>query len=89
LLGERLATRDARLEQLLQKTDIVLSRMQVLRSRAASLRGRAESKLDDLALAFVSKHDDRMAHALDKTEQKIAHLYEYLALEALERGNQQ
>ncbi len=89
LLGERLATRDARLEQLLQKTDIVLSRIQVLRSRAASLRGRAESKLDDLALAFVSKHDDRMAHALDKTEQKIAHLYEYLALETLERGNQQ
>ncbi|MCG2580249.1 MAG: hypothetical protein KA296_05145 [Marinobacter sp.] len=86
LLGDRLANRDARLEHLLQKTDAFLARIQVLRSRAASLRARAESKLDDLALAFVNKHDDRMAHALDKTEQQIAHLYEYLALESLERG---
>lgn len=86
LLRDRLANRDARLEQLLQKTDAFLGRIQVLQSRAASLRARAESKLDDLALAFANKHDDRMAHALDKTEQQIAHLYEYLALESLERG---
>ncbi len=88
LLGDRLENRDARLEQLLRKTDAVLSKIQVLRSRAASLRVRAESKFDDLALAFVSRHDDQLVHALDKTEQEIAHLYEYLALETLERGGQ-
>ncbi|WP_228257280.1 tetratricopeptide repeat protein [Marinobacter sp. NP-4(2019)] len=86
LLGSRLATRDARLEQLLHNTDAALTRIQKLQSRAATLRARAESRLDDQALAFVSWHDDQLEHALDKTEQQIAHLYEYLALETLERG---
>ncbi len=88
LLGGSLANRDARLELLLRKTEAVLTRIRGLRSRAASIRRRAEGRLDGMALAFVSRHDDQLVHALDKTEQQIAHLYEYLALETLERGGQ-
>lgn len=87
-LGGRLANRDARLEERLRKTEAVLSRIQELRSQTASIRWRAEDRLDAMALAFVSRHDEQLVHALDKTEQQIAHLYEYLALETLERGGQ-
>ncbi len=51
---------------------------------ARALRKRAEQALDELALAYVAEQDERFAHAIDKTEQQIAHLYEYLALENLE-----
>ena len=40
--------------------------------------------LDELALDYVEARDQQMAFALDKTEQQIAHLYEYLALQNLE-----
>ena len=40
--------------------------------------------MDELALDFVEARDQQMAFALDKTEQQIAHLYEYLALQNLE-----
>ena len=55
-------------------------------NRAKSLRARAETRLDELALNYVDSQDHRMAYALDKTEQQIAHLYEYLALENLGEG---
>jgi hypothetical protein len=42
--------------------------------------------LDKLALDYVAGQDQQMAFALDKTEQQIAHLYEYLALENLGEG---
>lgn len=49
----------------------------------AQLRQQAENRLDTLALAFVEAQDRQMAFGLDKTEQQIAHLYEYLALEKI------
>lgn len=54
-----------------------------LKRQVRSLRAKAERALDELALAFVESEDRRMARALDRTEQQIAHLYEYLALENL------
>lgn len=46
-------------------------------------RQQASGLLDELALAFVANEDRRMEHAIDRTEQQVAHLYEYLALEKL------
>ncbi|MDO6824545.1 lipopolysaccharide assembly protein LapB [Marinobacter sp. 1_MG-2023] len=54
----------------------------------SALRGPAEVLLDELALGFVKKQDKKMMVALDKAEQQIAHLYEYLALKELESGEQ-
>ncbi len=51
-------------------------------------RVRAAQTLDRLALGFVEDQYQLMGHALDKTEQQIAHLYEYLALETLGEGQQ-
>lgn len=84
-LGRRLSTRDARLAALAQRTDSALVKVSSLRSQTNDLRRQAESRLNDVALAFVENQDERMVFALDKTEQQIAHLYEYLALETFER----
>lgn len=54
----------------------------------SALRVQAEALLDHLALEFVAAQDKNMVFALDKTEQQIAHLYEYLALQELDSGEQ-
>jgi len=54
----------------------------------SALRTQADALLDRLALEFVAVQDKRMVSALDKTEQQIAHLYEYLALKELDSGEQ-
>lgn len=87
-LDKRLARRNTTLEQMLTRTEAAISRLGVLQSRASGVRERAEAVLDKKALAFVERQDERMGHGLDRTEQQIAHLYEYLALESLERGGQ-
>lgn len=87
-LDQRLATKDQRLNDLLDRTERALERVRSIRSRAEALRGDAEQALDEIALAFVEDQDKRMAFALDRTEQQIAHLYEYLALQNIERGKQ-
>lgn len=51
-----------------------------------AVRDEAGKALDRLALEFIEQEDQRMAFALDKTEQQIAHLYEYLALKKLDGG---
>ncbi|MGF2734966.1 tetratricopeptide repeat protein [Marinobacter sp. DUT-1] len=51
--------------------------------RLTDLRNTAEDELDKQVLAFLDRQDQRMVFALNKTEQQIAHLYEYLALESL------
>lgn len=85
-LDQRLAVKDRRLNELLARTDQALERVEGIRSRATRLQGVAEKALDKIALAYVEDQDDRMAFALDRTEQQIAHLYEYLALQNIERG---
>ena len=85
-LDGRLKEKDRTLNELITRTDLVRERIRAVRRKANALLGRAESELDELALAYVEAQDHRMAFALDRTEQQIAHLYEYLALENLERG---
>src|SRR5690554_1912361 len=52
-----------------------------LQARVSKARSLASEHLDEQVLALVLAEQQRMAHSLDKTEQQIAHLYEYLALE--------
>ena len=59
-------------------------RNDVLASSVRQLIEASETALDKLALDYVEARDQQMAFALDKTEQQIAHLYEYLALQNLE-----
>lgn len=87
-LESRLEGRTPHLSGLERRIDAALSRLQSLRGRAQQLRISAEQQLNDEAIAFVSRQDERMVLALDKAEQRIAHLYEYLALESIERGAQ-
>ncbi|HLV77092.1 MAG TPA: hypothetical protein VKY53_04110 [Marinobacter sp.] len=54
-----------------------------LEREISDTRGRAAEILDELALDFVMSQDQRMVHAIDRTEQQVAHLYEFLALERL------
>jgi hypothetical protein len=85
-LGGRIAGQPATLkEQLKQAKQLKAGSARYLAS-AAYLRKSAEGLLDKLALDYVSGQDQQMAFALDKTEQQIAHLYEYLALENLGEG---
>lgn len=87
-LEARVGQRNARLRQLKSRLDELLGGMESLRRRAGELRQRAEAALDERVLAYVEAQDKRMVYALDKSEQQIAHLYEYLALESLQRGSQ-
>lgn len=57
-----------------------------LQAQVSQVRVSASAILDRKVLAFVATEQQRMVHALDKTEQQIAHLYEYLALENIEEG---
>lgn len=85
-LGSRIAGRPATLrQQLAQAKELKAGSGRYLAS-VGRLKDRAEAMLDELALAYVAGQDQKMAFALDKTEQQIAHLYEYLALENLAEG---
>ncbi len=87
-LNEQILQRPERLEKVLDEARAMRDATKDLRYKALSLREQAARKLDALALAFVKKQTQHMTHALDKTEQQIAHLYEYLALENLGEGAQ-
>lgn len=85
-LDGKLDQKDRKLNELMARTDHALERIRTVRGTAKVLMSRAELALDEMALAYVAEQDHRMAFALDRTEQQIAHLYEYLALENIERG---
>ncbi|MFN2359624.1 MAG: tetratricopeptide repeat protein [Marinobacter sp.] len=85
-LDHRLAERNQRLADLLSRADRAMEQVRANRNRTDSLQERAEAVLNEIALAYVEAQDDRMAFALDRTEQQIAHLYEYLAIQTIERG---
>lgn len=87
-LESRLASRSANLKALLADTEKLREQSLAHLESVASLRPRAEAQLNRLALDFVEAQDKKMVHALDKTEQQIAHLYEYLALKELDSGGQ-
>lgn len=85
-LNSRLANRSASLKTLLAESERLRKQSLAYLESIAVLRPRAEERLDRLALDFVEAKDQKMVFALDKTEQQIAHLYEYLALKELDSG---
>ncbi|MDX1754911.1 MAG: hypothetical protein R3175_02520 [Marinobacter sp.] len=76
--------RRAALEELLASVESGLARLDGLKAKAASLQAEAGLALDRLAREFLTQEDRRIAAALEKTEQHLAHLYEHLALKNLE-----
>ncbi|AOY87541.1 hypothetical protein BKP64_04780 [Marinobacter salinus] len=85
-LDARVARRPAELRKQLQQSRALKARTQQHRNETDRLTARAEELLDALALKYVAEQEQRMAFAVDKTEQQIAHLYEYLALKNLEEA---
>lgn len=71
------------LHELLRTARELAANTETLSRKVTQARQRASDELDTLALAFVAAEDQRMAHAIDRTEQQVAHLYEFLALEKL------
>ena len=72
------------LERLRRSAAALTERNEMLLLSVRQLLEASETALDELALDYVEARDQQMAFALDKTEQQIAHLYEYLALQNLE-----
>ncbi|WP_239985800.1 tetratricopeptide repeat protein [Marinobacter salexigens] len=87
-LGGTQAGQVGNLQQLLADTQALRNQSLKHLDTVKELRVGAEAELDRLALDFVAAQDQKMVYALDKTEQQIAHLYEYLALQGLEHGDQ-
>lgn len=83
-LGTHIQQRPSTLRQQLAKVRELRDGTIGFQRQASGLKQEAEQLLDRLALDFVAGRDRKMAMSLDKTEQQIAHLYEYLALENLE-----
>lgn len=88
LLDQRATIRPAVLESLAEQARALQRRNERLLSAVRELSGKSAEALDELALAFVRQQDQRLTYALDKTEQQIAHLYEYLALQNLGENSQ-
>ncbi|PSF11266.1 tetratricopeptide repeat protein [Marinobacter shengliensis] len=80
-LPRREAGRQEQLQDTLSEARRLRDEISTLQTRVSKARARAAEYLDEKALALVAAEQQRMAHSLDKTEQQIAHLYEYLALE--------
>lgn len=85
-LPSRANRNKARLENMRDRVVTARARVQAISQKLVRLREKAEAALDQVALAYIAQEDERMVHALDRTEQQIAHLYEHLALRNLERG---
>jgi len=79
----RLRKRNQRLRVLVETVDRSLERLDHSRLRALAARKTANAELDKRFLAYIGAESERMLVALEKAEQQIAHLYEYLALQSL------
>ncbi|KMQ74578.1 tetratricopeptide repeat protein [Marinobacter subterrani] len=82
-LDQRVSERPGVLRALRDQALALKRRNEALMSSVQGLRRDAETALDTMTLEYVASQDQRMAFALDKTAQQIAHLYEYLALQNL------
>jgi Tetratricopeptide repeat len=86
-LDQRLKSRDQRLDAQLDSVNQSLNRLAQNRRRASDALGRASALLDERVLAHLAGERQRMMVSLEKAEQQIAHLYEYLALQNLDRSS--
>lgn len=82
----RAAARDQKLNQLSERVNSALKTINRNRQRAEQALDAANANLDQRVLTYVEGERERMVVSLEKAEQQIAHLYEYLALKGLERG---
>ena len=82
----RAENRNQRLRELSGNVDNALATLGQNRQRAEGALNKANAELDQRVLAYVEGEAGRMIVAREKAEQQIAHLYEYLALQSLERG---
>ncbi len=81
----RLEQAPAQLAGLAQQARQARIAVAAVSARLEGLQERAEQALDERALAFLAGERAQVAHALDRAEQQIAHLYEHLALTDLAR----
>jgi predicted nucleic acid-binding Zn-ribbon protein len=82
----RIDSRDQKLRELSARVGNALATLDKNRLRASRALGNASAELDQRVLAYVDAEAERMIVALEKAEQQIAHLYEYLALQNLDRS---
>ena len=87
-LKSRVNARPSAIRKQLDQTRALRNQTEQLSAQGLSLAQEAEKHLDQLALDYVSEQDNEMANAIDKTAQRIAHLYEYLALETIAEATQ-
>lgn len=85
-LSSRLSSRNQRLKALKKKIAEALVALDRAEVRIENTLVEANTALDQTVLAFVEDESQRMVAALEKANQQIAHLYEYLALQNLSRG---
>lgn len=84
---DRVRSRKQRLGRLMITVDRAEAELNRNRERAAKVLKQANTELDQRMLAYVERETDRMTLALEKAEQQIAHLYEYLALQTIDRSS--
>ena len=82
----RAENRGQRLRKLSGRIDGALATLGRNRQQVEGVLSKANAELDQRVLTYVEGEAGRMIVALEKAEQQIAHLYEYLALQSLERG---
>lgn len=70
----------ARFADLIARVKAARHKTDALVGRIGNLRQRAESQLDEKLMAFLDAQYQVMSAHLDRSEQQIAHLYEYLAM---------
>lgn len=87
-LPSRMSERDRKLKARMAAIDQALKEVARTTTRTEKTLVDANRDLDERVLAFVQKESERMVASLEKANQQIAHLYEYLALESLSRRAQ-
>lgn len=85
-LGRGVTARNGYFAGLLEQTEQSLDQLLSLRGRLKKIQSETSQKLDEEVRAFITSEDRRIAFNQDRAEQQIAHLYEFLAMEDLEKG---
>ena len=85
-LQPRLNQRASTLRDQLDEVSRAMTRLERSQQKADAALTKASADLDKRVLAYVDQEANRMVASLERAEQQIAHLYEYLALQNLQGG---
>lgn len=77
---DRLSATPAHFRHLLERVTAQQAKVADARATLAGLRQRSEQAFDQVTLAFLDAQGERIATWRDRSNQEIAHLYEYLAI---------